>query len=851
MATTTTKNRPGAHEQPRPDLPGVALTEESPWRMPGRYSAWLFAAGVVLFAIVMFHSVLASNVVLFSTDDNIGALATKKNVLPSGFLGWWDDSVLVGVPTDLLLSWSNVLLWILPLRIFTSWYHAIDLGLASVFLAFYLRTRGRSWAACAMGALAAFWVGSNMTLTFAGHLGKFAVLMFAAAFLWTCERAVRSRRISWALLSGCALGAMFLEQPDLALFFAMALGPFAVFAFVRENGFSLPAFARVLVPMGIAAALLALPSMLTIYQSTVKGVTVTSTENPQAKWEFSTQWSWPPEESVDFIAPGYMGWRSGEPEGPYWGRMGRSAGWEQTKQGFQNFKLESQYLGSIPVALALLAACGAWLAWKKDKPWSREVLFWSVVAVVSLLLSFGKYFPLYRLFYMLPAVSSIRNPNKFLQVFQLAVAILAAGGLDVAARRIPWAAELAASRVRLITVGLVAAVAVLMVWAFGLSTSLGNLVTRMELDGWRGVADIIVRNQLWAAWHGVLLAAIVAGILWALWRTSFGRKEVVRVAAVWLLAGVVVLDSLALSRHYVKPMSMDQLKQDDVLRFLKGNLQYHRVALLSQASFYNHWLTYEFPYHGIDVINVTQMPRMADDYKTFLGRIGNNPLRLWQLCGVGFVVGPAQGWQQIQNDPGMKGLFDIAYAFNVVPSGSEGFQAVPSTPTQPGQHCVLRLKAESSRFVLLAGWEAMPDESVLQQLSSPNFALFSEALIAPDDAGNIPESKGQGTCGSIIVKKCRPGDIVLQTSSDQLAFLRFAEKYHPGWQVRIDGKPVPVRRCDYLFQGVFVTPGLHEVTMQYRSPHAPLLIQAAGWVLGLAALGLMLVERKSAKSVEP
>jgi hypothetical protein len=62
---------------------------------------------------------------------------------------------------------------------------------------------------------------------------------------------------------------------------------------------------------------------------------------------------------------------------------------------------------------------------------------------------------------------------------------------------------------------------------------------------------------------------------------------------------------------------------------------------------------------------------------------------------------------------------------------------------------------------------------------------------------------------------------------------------------------VPVRRCDYLFQGVFVPAGLHEVTLRYRSPAIPVVVQAAGWALCLAALGLMLVERKTVKPVEP
>ena len=397
-----------------------------------------------------------------------------------------------------------------------------------MFLSLFLRARGRSWAACAIGALTAFWVGSNLTLTFAGHMGKFAVLMFAAAFLWLCEMAVRDRKLGWSLLAGGAIGAMFLEQPDLALFFCMALGPFALYTLAREHGFQFPVWLRVLIPMGIVAGLLALPSVLSAYQNNVKNVTAGKPGDARAQWEFATQWSWPPDESIDFIAPGYMGWRSGEPEGPYWGRMGRSAGWEQTKQGFQNFKLESQYLGVIPLALALIAVCGAWLAWKKDRVWSREILFWSVVAVVTLLLSFGKFFPLYKLIYMLPAVSSIRNPNKFLQVFQLAAAVLAASGLDIVARRPAWIAELTAIRIRRITVALIVLAVILLVWAFGLSTSWITTVNRFSLDGWGAAADAIVRNQVRGAWHAALMAVVVAVVVWILWRMAVGRREVVR-----------------------------------------------------------------------------------------------------------------------------------------------------------------------------------------------------------------------------------------------------------------------------------------------------------------------------------
>ena len=530
--------------------------------------------------------------------------------------------------------------------------------------------------------------------------------------------------------------------------------------------------------------------------------------------------------------------------------MGRSAGWEQTKQGFQNFKLENQYLGAIPLTLALLAACGIWIAWKKDRIWSFEVLFWSAVAVVTLLLSFGKFFPLYKLFYMLPAISSIRNPNKFLQVFQFAIGILAAEGLDLFARHLPWTAEVAASRLRQISVVLIVLAIALLVWAFGMSTSWIKTVNQFVLDGWGDVADAIVRNRVRGAWHAALMAVAMAGMVWVLWRTAFGQRVKIRTGAVALLVIVIGLDSLALSSRYVKPMSMDMLKENDVIKFLKANTKWQRITLLSQASFYNHWLTYTFPYHNISAINVTQMPRMPVDYKAFFSQLGGNPLRLWQLFAVGFVVGPVQGWMQIQNDPALKAFFDIVYAFNVEPSGLDGFQVVPATPAQPGQHCILRFKAEAPRFSLFAGWEVAPDDAVLQKLASKDYPLFSKAFVSPDTAEDLPESKGQGLCGSVVVKSYRPGSVVLQVSADQPALLRVSEEYHMGWKAAIDGKPVPMRRCDFLFQGVFVTPGLHEVRLKYSIPNSPLAVQASGFFLCVLALGLLMIEKKPTTAAE-
>lgn len=422
------------------------------YRIIGNVPRWvprLLTLALIGFALLMFRQVLVPDCCLFSTDDNIGSIAGTKSSIPSAFWGYWGDTTYLGGGGKFLpFSWNYLLLWLMPLEMNNNWVHALDLVIASFFIALFLRGQKAGWAAIALGLLTAFWLGSNLTLTYAGHKGKYDILMLASVALYCIARALaRQPSLLWGILAGGAIGFMFLEQPDVALFFGFLLGAYALFLVVRQwlaNG-TWAKSVLALILMGGIALLISASATLTSYVSNVKEMVSTQTESPASKWEFATQWSWPPDECIDFIAPGYMGWRSGEPAGPYWGQMGRSARWEQTKQGFMNFKLENMYLGIIPALLALFAILmvmtkGSWFkvdalspssdVWCLSSDRRAEIIFWGCVAVITLLLSFGKFFPLYALFYKLPLVSSIRNPNKFLQIFQLALGILAAYGLD-------------------------------------------------------------------------------------------------------------------------------------------------------------------------------------------------------------------------------------------------------------------------------------------------------------------------------------------------------------------------------------------------------------------------------------
>jgi hypothetical protein len=409
---------------------------------------WIMAVALLAaLQLAIWWPLLGGHSILFTTDDNIGQLSFCARCLPGALLGWWDDSSLLGngigrVP----VNWTSVGLLALPVPSFVNLVHAVNLLLASVFFFLWMRNRGSSTAAATLGAFAAFWLSSNLAITYGGHVPKYAVLLFATLALLGIERMGATRHGAWALVAGGAMGLALVEQQDVGIFFGLFVGAYAVFTLWRMTEVAWPRRVAVyLLPMGIMAVWLACASLLQGYTHNIQGVASVGTEDRGAKWEFVTQWSYPPDESVALVAPGYMGWRSGEGEGNYWGRLGQSAGWGQAGQGFMNFKLDDWYLGMVPVLFALLICGTVWRRMQSaqgesvvaaDGPNLRaDIIFWGVATLVALLLAMGKYSPLYQLFYQLPVVNNIRAPVKFMQVFQVSLAVLAVYGLDYAMKR--------------------------------------------------------------------------------------------------------------------------------------------------------------------------------------------------------------------------------------------------------------------------------------------------------------------------------------------------------------------------------------------------------------------------------
>ena len=147
-----------------------------------------------------------------------------------------------------------------------------------------------------------------------------------------------------------------------------------------------------------------------------------------------------PKDMMGFLQDSYKG-------GDYWGAVGRDPRWTVILTGGEKdpsaagpvmrFTGGQNYAGILVALVAFWAVAQSLRRQNSVFPETqrRFIWFWAVVLIVSLLLAYGRFAPFYKFFYMLPYVSTIRNPSKFLLVFSWAIVILFAYGVHALSRR--------------------------------------------------------------------------------------------------------------------------------------------------------------------------------------------------------------------------------------------------------------------------------------------------------------------------------------------------------------------------------------------------------------------------------
>lgn len=398
--------------------------------LQARERAWPWLAALAALVLAMFGDVLLAGDarVLGDVRSDLAhhTLPWREfgfGELAKGNLALWNPTVYGGAPffgglSSALLYPPNFLFLVLPLAQALNWSVALNVWLLGAFTFCWARRRGIApFAAFASAALFMFCAPHFLRVQ-SGPVTNLAAMVWAPLVFLAIDEWLASRRAAWCLLGMLAVAMQILAgQPQYVYYTAIVAAAYSGCRLLGPCEGRLTAAAGLL-SLHAGGALLAAVQLLAAFQATAE--TVRGQALPYA---FAASFSFPPENLVTLLAPGFFG---DVFHHPYWGR---SYLWEGCA-----------FIGVSGLALAAYGIAAAPL------PGKRSLL---AAAALAALLALGDYTPLYGVLYdWLPWYDRFRASNKFIFLAALILALLAGHGLDriLRERSVPppaWRAALA------------------------------------------------------------------------------------------------------------------------------------------------------------------------------------------------------------------------------------------------------------------------------------------------------------------------------------------------------------------------------------------------------------------------
>ena len=471
-------------------------------------------------------------------------------------------------------------------------------------------------------------------------------------------------------------------------------------------------------------------------------------------------------------------------------------------RGPAGFWAESLYLGPVLTGLAV-SAC-----WRR-----RDMRPFMVLGAASLILAMGSYGIVYEFLYeWMPLWSAFRYPEKFMGLATVALAMLAASGVDVLRtdRReiVVWC-----------TAGTIFA---------ALAGILGTEVgPRIFFEGWTVPFDLaqhLAQSISLSAWFAAAGALAVGGLLaWLTKRPSewrwvgaallllvtldLARANLPAVqtssSEAWTfspgLASAVANDSKVTGPGYFRILSFKDSTANVSDAVEKGLTSRERIAALRRHGLYlehnaifriesiQHYLPGLSP--RVDEIGRNGSLRLAARYNVayFIGR----PVRFQTESFAGSVIATVPA-------------YDLALARNPVSVTPRAF-----------------LSRQPEFLSPLA-----PISALLQReefLNGQVDGIESAGLFVPP-----AKAKGDAT-----IVDYRPESVRIDVETSEAGVLVLADSFEPGWTARIEGgETLDIFRANGLVRAVLVPAGHSQVFFHYETPG----LRLGAWLSGLGVL---------------
>lgn len=513
-----------------------------------------------------------------------------------------------------------------------------------------------------------------------------------------------------------------------------------------------------------------------------------SQANQQGDYEYATNWSFSPEEMITFIIPNFYGFGKLEYKGAL---TGNSPTRLPTYWGQMPFTDAANYMG---IGILLLAVFGAAMNIRNG-----FVQFLCVLGGFSLLLSFGKNFPLlYNVFYSLvPSFNKFRAPSIALALLQFATPILAGYGLTALVK----AREQAPERLKKILLyGVVGAV---VLFFTGILYGIMGEQSYVEKAASTSHASVFGENKETAQqiytfvfqemkndWYTISIIAFV--IMLSLWLYA---RSVLSKSILFGIIGIAVW--IDLWRVDVRPMEVtkDKLtetifRKTDVVDFLRTDSTHFRIIdLTSEANVPAYFQLYHA--HGYHSAKLRAYQDILDVAGKGGGSVIFNPF-LWNLLNVKYIITERPLMETMQ----------------------------PVFRSQESQKLVYENPSVLPRAFFVDQVEIASPMSILEHLRDGNFAALETVYLEQKPSTPIDTIPGDVMehINNVQIQRYENHYIKIEATAKGNNLLFLSEAYYPaGWKAYIDGKETAILKANYAFRALIVPSGKHTVEMRFTS----------------------------------
>ena len=644
------------------------------------------------------------------------------------------------------------------------WFY---LSLSGIGMFVLMNMLGMSRSSALIGSAISALTPYTFGLINAGHLNKIFSMAYIpwviAAAIYLIDRTTIKAILFLALATALQLWA---NHPQVAYYTWMVIG----FYYVWMVGSSIKTISikRSIYPLvGIVAGLILALFMvsdpyLDIYKfqkHSNRGARSVLDRSNQTEsgtdWNYATQWSFHPLETISFIYPYHYGLQntSDPKRGAYW--------------GFMPFTQSTHYLGLVAIIFAILGAL-------LKKPDRLEWIFWTITAL-TLITGFGSYLPvLYKPFYsLLPFFSKFRIPSMIYMLLAVTIPFLAARGIDTLLDQTDK--EETFKKVLYVAGGIGGITMILIMFGDGIFSFSAAGDARYNNPGF---ITKLRSSRIELYNKGLLLAfSISIGVLGLIW--GFIYKKIKRHIFVYGLLLLALFDLWMLNSEFMDikpPKNMDMMFQrSKAIEYVKEDPDHFRIFPADKLG------SNQYSYWNIESIGGYR-PIKLRNYQDLMDAKGFNKPQIMDMLNVKYVLTS----RKINNPDfvSIKGVPGLYENKNVLPKA-----------WIVGDVKAVNSQRESLMETLLSGFD--PSKTAILYNYSGDRSM-------------------KDVSGQVSVRSRTENKIELISISDTGGLLVLSEIYYkPGWKATVNGNETPIYQTNHILRSVEVPPGEIEVIFEY------------------------------------